>query len=75
MAVISINLGVINLFPVPILDGGHFLFLGLEAILRRPISIRKMEVAQQVGLILIIFLMLFAIYNDLGRLFPKGFSF
>jgi regulator of sigma E protease len=75
MAVISINLGVINLFPIPILDGGHFLFLGLEAILRRPISIRKMEVAQQVGLILIIFLMLFAIYNDLGRLFPKGFSF
>jgi regulator of sigma E protease len=68
-AIISINLGVINLFPIPILDGGHFLFLGLEAILRRPISIKKMEIAQQVGLIFIILLMLFAIRNDLIRYF------
>jgi regulator of sigma E protease len=76
MAILSINLGVINLFPIPILDGGHFLFLGLEAILRRPISIKKMEIAQQVGLIFIILLMLFAIYNDLIRIFsPGGFSF
>jgi regulator of sigma E protease len=51
-AIISINLGLINLFPIPILDGGHFLFLGLEAILRKPLSIKKMEIAQQVGLIL-----------------------
>jgi regulator of sigma E protease len=68
-AIISINLGVINLFPIPILDGGHFLFLGLEAILRRPISIKKMEIAQQIGLIFIILLMLFAIRNDLIRYF------
>jgi regulator of sigma E protease len=75
-AIISINLGLINLFPIPILDGGHFLFLGLEAILRRPLSIKKMEIAQQVGLIFIIFLMLFAIYNDLIRyFFPGGFRF
>lgn len=73
MAVLSINLGVINLFPIPILDGGHFIFLGLEAILRRPISIRKMEIAQQIGLALIILLMLLAFYNDLIRiLFPEG---
>ncbi|MDI7260262.1 MAG: RIP metalloprotease RseP [Thermodesulfobacteriota bacterium] len=73
MAILSINLGVINLFPIPILDGGHFLFLTLEAILRRPIGIRKMEIAQQVGLILIILLMLFAFYNDLIRIFsPEG---
>ncbi len=73
MAILSINLGVINLFPIPILDGGHFLFLGLEAILRRPISIKKMEMAQQVGLIFIILLMLFAFYNDLIRIFsPAG---
>jgi regulator of sigma E protease len=76
MAILSINLGVINLFPIPILDGGHFLFLGLEAILRRPISIKKMEVAQQIGLIFIILLMLFAFYNDLIRIFsPSGFNF
>lgn len=75
-AIISINLGLINLFPIPILDGGHFLFLGLEAILRRPLSIKKMEIAQQVGLIFIILLMLFAIYNDLIRyFFPGGFGF
>jgi regulator of sigma E protease len=73
MAILSINLGVINLFPIPILDGGHFLFLGLEAILRRPISIKKMEIAQQIGLILIILLMLFAFFNDLIRVFsPEG---
>lgn len=75
-AVISLNLGVLNLFPIPILDGGHFLFLGVEAILRRPLSIKKMEIAQQVGLIFIILLMLFAIYNDLIRyFFPGGFRF
>jgi len=76
MAILSINLGIINLFPIPILDGGHFLFLVLEAILRRPISIKKMEIAQQIGLIFIILLMLFAFYNDLLRIFsPGGFGF
>lgn len=75
-AILSINLGVINLFPIPILDGGHFLFLSLEAILRKPLSIRKMEIAQQIGLIFIILLMIFAFYNDLIRLFsPEGFKF
>ncbi|NWF93171.1 MAG: RIP metalloprotease RseP [Syntrophaceae bacterium] len=75
-AILSINLGVINLFPIPVLDGGHFLFLALEAVLRRPISIKKMEIAQQIGLIFIILLMLFAFYNDLIRIFsPGGFSF
>ena len=73
MAILSINLGVINLFPIPILDGGHFLFLALEAIKRKPVSIKKMEIAQQVGLALIILLMLFAFYNDLIRVFsPAG---
>jgi len=76
MAILSINLGVINLFPVPILDGGHFLFLALEAILRKPVSIRKMEIAQQVGLVLIILLMVFAFYNDILRIVsPEGFKF
>ncbi len=77
MAILSINLGVINLFPIPILDGGHFLFLALEAILRKPISIKKMEIAQQIGLTLIILLMLFAFYNDLIRIISPegGFNF
>jgi len=76
MALISISIGIFNLFPIPVLDGGHFLFLGLEAVLRRPISIKKMEIAQQVGLIFIILLMLFAFYNDLIRVFsPGGFNF
>jgi regulator of sigma E protease len=72
MAILSINLGVINLFPIPVLDGGHFLFLGLEAIMRKPVSIKKMEIAQQIGLMLIILLMLFAFYNDLIRVFSPG---
>jgi regulator of sigma E protease len=75
-AIISINLGVINLFPIPILDGGHLFFLVLEAVLRKPVSLRKMEIAQQIGLIFIILLMLFAIRNDLVRyFFPGGFKF
>jgi regulator of sigma E protease len=69
MAVLSVNLGVINLFPVPVLDGGHFIFLGLEALRGRPVSLRKMEIAQQVGLVLLVLLMAFAFYNDLFRLF------
>ena len=76
MAILSINLGVINLFPIPILDGGHFIFLALEAILRKPISIKKMEIAQQFGLVLIILLMAFAFYNDILRIVsPGGFKF
>jgi len=76
IAVLGVNLGIINLFPIPVLDGGHLLFLGLETILRKPISIKKMEIAQQIGLVIIILLMIFAFYNDLIRyFFPGGFGF
>jgi regulator of sigma E protease len=68
IAILSINLGVINLLPIPILDGGHLVFFGIEGIMGRPISIRKREVAQQIGLFLLICLMLFAIYNDVDRI-------
>jgi regulator of sigma E protease len=68
IAILSINLGVINLLPIPILDGGHLLFFAIEGIIGRPISLRKREVAQQIGLFLLICLMLFAIYNDVDRL-------
>ena len=67
MAVISINLGVLNLLPIPVLDGGHFLFFLAEAVLRRPLDMRHREIAQQVGLVLLISLMAFAFYNDIAR--------
>jgi regulator of sigma E protease len=71
-AIISINLGIINLFPIPILDGGHLLFLTLESIIGRPLSIKKLELAQQVGLIIILLLMAFIFYNDIMRILPQG---
>jgi regulator of sigma E protease len=67
MAVISINLGILNLLPIPILDGGHLLFLGVEAVMRRPLALRHREIAQQVGLVILIGLMAFAFYNDIAR--------
>ena len=68
VAILSINLGVINLLPIPILDGGHLLFFAIEAVMGKPVSLRKREIAQQVGLFLLIFLMLFAVYNDVDRI-------
>jgi regulator of sigma E protease len=64
MALVSINLGLINLFPIPVLDGGHIMFIFLEIINRGPLSRRKMEIAQQVGLSLLLLLMFFALKND-----------
>jgi len=71
-ALLSVNLGILNLLPIPILDGGHLLFLTLESIIGRPLSIRKMELAQQIGLIIIILLMAFAFFNDIMRIIPEG---
>lgn len=69
MALISVNLGVINLFPIPVLDGGHIMFIALEIINRGPLSRRKMEIAQQVGLSVLLMLMVGAIFNDVTRFF------
>lgn len=68
MALVSISLGVLNLLPVPLLDGGHLLYYSVEAITRRPLSERLQEIGQQIGLALLIALMAFAFYNDLQRL-------
>jgi regulator of sigma E protease len=68
MAMISVNLGVLNLLPIPILDGGHIFFLFLEAIKGKPISLKKMEIAQQIGLAILLSLMIFVFYNDIDRL-------
>ncbi len=67
LALISVNLGVLNLMPIPILDGGHLVYLGLEKLRGRPLSPRTMEITQAIGLVLIAALMLFAFYNDLTR--------
>jgi len=67
-AFISVNLAVLNLLPVPMLDGGHLLFFVIEGILGRPVSLKKREAAQQLGLVLLLLLMVFAIYNDLVRI-------
>ncbi|MCU0586619.1 MAG: RIP metalloprotease RseP [Syntrophobacteraceae bacterium] len=69
-ALISVNLAVLNLLPIPVLDGGHILFYLFELILGRPIAIKKMEIAQKVGMFLLILLMLFVFYNDIMRLLP-----
>ena len=69
MALISLNLGVINLFPIPVLDGGHIMFIALEIINGGPLSRRKMEIAQQVGLSILLMLMVGAIFNDVSRFF------
>ncbi|MFM8551700.1 MAG: RIP metalloprotease RseP [Nitrospiraceae bacterium] len=68
IAILSINLGVLNLLPIPILDGGHLLFFAIEAILRKPLGDRQREIAQQVGLLLLVSIMVFAFWNDIQRL-------
>ena len=69
MALLSINLGVLNLLPVPVLDGGHLLFYFMELIFRRPVPQKIREYAQQVGMVLLLGLMVLAFYNDIIRYF------
>jgi regulator of sigma E protease len=68
LALISVSLGVLNLLPVPLLDGGHLMYYALEILKGSPVSDRVMELGQRVGLALLLFLMAFAFYNDLNRL-------
>ncbi len=68
IAILSINLGILNLLPIPILDGGHLFFFACEAILGRPLGDRSREMAQQIGLVLLVFLMVYATWNDISRL-------
>jgi len=74
MSFISINLAIINLLPVPILDGGHLMFFLVEAIIRRPVTGRVRQVATQLGLLFIIFLMVLVFYNDISRIATQGWS-
>ena len=68
MALVSISLGVLNLLPIPVLDGGHLLYHMLEVVRRRPLSERAMEVGQQIGMSILFALMAFAFFNDISRL-------
>jgi regulator of sigma E protease len=71
LAILSINLGVLNLLPIPVLDGGHLLFFLVEAVIGKPVAVRHREVAQQVGIFLLMLLMIYAFYNDIARFFEK----
>lgn len=65
MAAVSMQLAILNLLPIPVLDGGHLLFFAIEAVQRRPVSMRMRETAQQIGIFLLILLMIFVFYNDI----------
>ncbi|MBE9535751.1 MAG: RIP metalloprotease RseP [Proteobacteria bacterium] len=69
MAFISLQLGILNLLPIPVLDGGHVFFLLAELALRKPVSIKAREIAQQIGFAILITLMLVVSYNDIVRVF------
>lgn len=68
VAVLSVSIGLINLFPVPLLDGGHLLFYGIEAARGRPLSERAQEIGFRIGFALVVMLMLFATWNDIVHL-------
>jgi regulator of sigma E protease len=69
LAVISISLGVFNLFPIPVLDGSHILFAAIEIVVRRRIPDKTVEFAQKVGLGILICIMVLATFNDISRFF------
>ncbi|MEW6324258.1 MAG: RIP metalloprotease RseP [Nitrospirota bacterium] len=69
MAIISVNLAVLNFLPIPVLDGGHILFFLIEAAMGQPLAVRTREIAQRVGIAVLLMLMLLAFSNDLMRIF------
>ncbi|MBC2693696.1 MAG: RIP metalloprotease RseP [Desulfobacteraceae bacterium] len=69
VALLSINLAIINFLPIPVLDGGHLVFFFIEAATGRPVNIRFREIAQQVGIFVLISLMIYVFYNDITRMF------
>jgi regulator of sigma E protease len=69
IALVSISLGVLNLLPIPVLDGGHLLYYSIEVVKGSPLSDRVMEFGQRIGMMLLLGLMVFAFYNDINRLF------
>ena len=72
MIYLSISLGVLNLLPIPVLDGGHLTIFCIELILRRPLGMRAYEIANKIGMTFILGLMIFAVLNDFWQLLPTG---
>jgi regulator of sigma E protease len=70
-AILSISIGLLNLFPVPLLDGGHLLFYAIEAVRGRPLSERTQEMGFRIGFALVIMLMLFATFNDISGILRR----
>lgn len=68
IALLSINLAILNFLPIPVLDGGHLLFFLIEAVIRRPVNIRVREIAQQTGVFILVMLMILVFYNDITRI-------
>ena len=68
IAALSVSIGLLNLFPVPLLDGGHLLFYFVEAVRGRPLSARAQEMGARIGLGLVLMLMVFVTYNDILHL-------
>jgi regulator of sigma E protease len=71
MAVLSVSLAIFNLLPLPVLDGGHLFFLGLEKVRGRGISVKAEKIIAQIGMSFIITLALFVTYNDIVRIFGE----
>jgi regulator of sigma E protease len=68
LALLSISLGVLNLLPIPVLDGGHILFYTIEWLKGSPVPQWAQNIGYQIGLVMVVCLMFFALYNDIGRL-------
>jgi regulator of sigma E protease len=73
-AFLSINLGILNILPIPVLDGGHLVFLTIEGIRRKPVSLKGRMIAQQIGMGLLLILMVVITYNDIVRVFTGALS-
>ncbi len=71
-AIISISIGLINLFPIPVLDGGHLVFYGIEAIRGRPLNEKAQEIGFRIGMALVLMLMIFVTWNDVVQLIGRG---
>jgi regulator of sigma E protease len=72
IALLSINLGILNFLPIPVLDGGHLVFFFIEAVMGKPVNRRVREVAQQAGIFVLLLLMIFVFYNDISRIFSTS---
>ena len=71
-AMLSLNLGILNLLPIPVLDGGHLFFFVIESLFRRPVNLRVRERAQQVGMVFLLLFMAFVFYNDIARMVTRS---